>query len=219
MIYVSLDELEKLGPNGRVGSVRTKKNENICNPAGKMLEVTGVMHPRCTSNQLVLVDAPEKGLPPNLGMTPHVRQLPGATFCKVQISIWNQGEKAQLLDSKIIQESRSQYASPIVIVRKKNGDIRLCVDYRKLNARTLPDQYAVPLVQEAVDCMSGCKWFSVIDLKSGYYQIPMKKDDQEKTAFICPLGFMNSQIAPRHKRGTGHVSEANGTVHGWFESD
>ncbi|PIK36476.1 hypothetical protein BSL78_26694 [Apostichopus japonicus] len=54
----------------------------------------------------------------------------------------------QLLDIKIIQESRSQYASPIVIVRKKNGDIRLCVDYRKLNARTLPDQYAVPLVQE-----------------------------------------------------------------------
>ncbi|PIK48443.1 hypothetical protein BSL78_14691 [Apostichopus japonicus] len=103
----------------------------------------------------------------------------------------------QLLDSKIIQESRSQYASPIVIVRKKNGDIRLCVDYRKLNARTLPDQYAVPLVQEALDCMSGCKWFSVIDLKSGYYQIPMKRMIKRKLRSSVLWVSMNSADCPK----------------------
>lgn len=94
-----------------------------------------------------------------------------------------------LLAAGIIKESRSPYASPIVIVRKKNGSVRMCIDYRTLNNRTIPDQYTTPRIDDALDCLSGSCWFSVLDLRSGYYQIPMSTEDREKTAFICPLGF------------------------------
>lgn len=97
----------------------------------------------------------------------------------------------------IIKESRSPYASPIVIVRKKNGTIRMCIDYRLLNSRTVPDQYTTPCIDEALDSLSGSKWFPVLDLRSGYYQIPMAEEDKEKTAFICPLGFFQFERMPQ----------------------
>lgn len=63
----------------------------------------------------------------------------------------------KLLAAGIIKESRSPYAFPIVIVRKKNGDVRMCIDYRTLNSRTVPDQYTTPRIDEAMDCLSGSK--------------------------------------------------------------
>ncbi|XP_072572259.1 uncharacterized protein [Paramormyrops kingsleyae] len=102
-----------------------------------------------------------------------------------------------LLAAGIIKESRSPYASPIVIARKKNGKIRMCVDYRTLNNRTIPDQYTTPRIEDALDCLAGSQWFSVLDLRSGYYQIPMAEEDKEKTAFICPLGFYQFERMPQ----------------------
>ncbi|XP_067266693.1 uncharacterized protein [Chanodichthys erythropterus] len=102
-----------------------------------------------------------------------------------------------LLAAGIITESRSPYASPIVIARKKNGTIRMCIDYRTLNSRTIPDQYTTPRIDDALDCLSGSKWFSVLDLRSGYYQIEMADEDKEKTAFICPLGFYQFERMPQ----------------------
>lgn len=102
-----------------------------------------------------------------------------------------------LLAAGIIKESRSPYASPIVLARKKSGQPRLCVDYRTLNQRTIPDQYTVPRIDDALDCLTGSKWFSVLDLRSGYYQIPMAAEDKEKTAFICPLGFYEFERMPQ----------------------
>uniref|UniRef100_A0A1A7ZLV7 Gypsy retrotransposon integrase-like protein 1 n=1 Tax=Nothobranchius furzeri TaxID=105023 RepID=A0A1A7ZLV7_NOTFU len=103
----------------------------------------------------------------------------------------------ELLCAGIIKESRCPYASPIVIVRKKNGTIRMCIDYRLLNSRTVPDQYTTPCIDEALDSLSGSKWFTVLDLRSGYYQIPMAEEDKEKTAFICPLGFFQFERMPQ----------------------
>uniref|UniRef100_A0A8C8DU84 ribonuclease H n=1 Tax=Oryzias sinensis TaxID=183150 RepID=A0A8C8DU84_9TELE len=103
----------------------------------------------------------------------------------------------QLIKAGVIKESRSQYASPIVVVRKKNGSIRICIDYRTLNSRTIPDQYTIPRVDDALDCLTGSKWFSVLDLRSGYYQIAMSEEDKEKTAFICPLGFYQFERMPQ----------------------
>lgn len=77
----------------------------------------------------------------------------------------------ELIDHKIITESKSPYASPIIIMQKKNGNLRMCIDYRSLNARIIVDQYTVLQVQEALDCLVGSKWFSVLDLHSGYYHI------------------------------------------------
>ncbi|KAI4871331.1 hypothetical protein NFI96_009730, partial [Prochilodus magdalenae] len=103
----------------------------------------------------------------------------------------------ELKENGIISDSRSPYASPIVVVRKKSGKVRMCVDYRTLNQRTIPDQYTVPRIEDALHSLSGSKWFTVLDLRSGYYQIPMSEADKEKTAFICPLGFYKFERMPQ----------------------
>ncbi|XP_056870192.1 uncharacterized protein LOC130514555 [Takifugu flavidus] len=103
----------------------------------------------------------------------------------------------ELLQAGIITESRSPYASPIVVVRKKTGAIRMCIDYRLLNSRTVPDQYTTPCIEDALNALTGSQWFSVLDLRSGYYQIAMSEEDKEKTAFICPLGFYQFDRMPQ----------------------
>ncbi|KAG1937128.1 interleukin-1 receptor accessory protein-like 1-A, partial [Pimephales promelas] len=103
----------------------------------------------------------------------------------------------ELKSAGMISESRSPYASPIVVVRKKSGKVRMCVDYRTLNQRTIPDQYTVPRIEDALHSLSGSKWFTVLDLRSGYYQIPMSGPDKEKTAFVCPLGFYEFERMPQ----------------------
>uniref|UniRef100_A0A3Q2XXG7 Gypsy retrotransposon integrase-like protein 1 n=1 Tax=Hippocampus comes TaxID=109280 RepID=A0A3Q2XXG7_HIPCM len=103
----------------------------------------------------------------------------------------------QLLDAGIIRESQSPFASPIVLVKKKNGSIRLCIDYRKLNLRTIRDAYALPNIEETFAALSGAKWFSVMDLKSGYYQVEVAEEDKPKTAFVCPLGFYEFNRMPQ----------------------
>ena len=103
----------------------------------------------------------------------------------------------ELLEAGIIRESESPFASPIVVVKKKNGKIRLCVDYRKLNMRTIKDAYALPNIEETFSALSGAKWFSVMDLKSGYYQVELAEEDKHKTAFTCPLGFWEFNRMPQ----------------------
>lgn len=102
-----------------------------------------------------------------------------------------------LLAASIIKEPRIPYASPIVIARKKSGAIRMCIDYRTLNSRTIPDQYTTPRIEDTLDCLSGSKWFSVLNLRSGYYQIEMAAEDKEKMVFICPLGFYQFERMPQ----------------------
>ena len=94
-----------------------------------------------------------------------------------------------LLAKKIIVESHSPYASPIVIVRKKDGTLRLCVDYRRLNAKTVGDAYPLPRIQESFDALVGAQYFTTLDLASGYHQIAMHPTDQPKTAFVTPFGL------------------------------
>lgn len=77
----------------------------------------------------------------------------------------------------------------------------MCVDYRTLNRPTIPDQYTVPRFEDALHSLAGSKWFSVPDLRSGYYQIPMEEADKEKTAFICPLGFYQFECMPQEISG------------------
>ncbi len=103
----------------------------------------------------------------------------------------------ELLAAGIIKGSRNPFASAIFIARKKNGSIRMCVDNRTLNKHTISDQYMVPCVEDALECLSGSQWFSVQDLRSGYYQIAMAEVDKEKIAFICPLGFFQFERMPQ----------------------
>lgn len=102
-----------------------------------------------------------------------------------------------LLDARVVRESESPFSSPIVVVRKKNGDVRLCIDYRKLKLQTVKDAYALPNLEESFSSLHGSHWFSVLDLKSGYYQIEMEEADKAKTAFVTPLGFWEFNRMPQ----------------------
>ena len=87
------------------------------------------------------------------------------------------------LKAGIIQESSSPWASPIVYVRKKDGTLRPCVDYRRLNEVTEKDAYPLPVTSDCLDCLNGAKYMSSLDLQSGYWQINTDEKDRAKTAF------------------------------------
>lgn len=93
-----------------------------------------------------------------------------------------------LLQNEIIRESSSSYASPIIIVKKKTGDKRLCVDYRALNNKTVKQHYPIPRIEDQIDRLAGNIYFSALDLASGYYQIPIAEESKHKTAFVTPDG-------------------------------
>nr|CAI5850695.1 unnamed protein product [Callosobruchus analis] len=94
---------------------------------------------------------------------------------------------AELLEAGIIRESHSSYASPALLVSKKNCDEkRLCVDYRALNAITIKENFPLPLIEDLLDRLRNCRYFSSLDFKSGYHQIAMSSNSIGKTAFITP---------------------------------
>ena len=103
----------------------------------------------------------------------------------------------QLLSSGVIRKSKSPWSSNVVLVRKKNGKLRMCVDYRMLNSRTVKDSYALPRIEEVFDVLKGSNTFSVIDMKSGYHQIEVEEEHKERTAFtVGPLKFFEYNKMP-----------------------
>lgn len=102
----------------------------------------------------------------------------------------------ELLRLDIIQESKSDYASPILMVRKKSGEQRLCVDFRALNNKTVKDRFPLPLIDDQVSNLSGNNYFTTLDLASGYYQIPMSKDSRHLTGFVTPDGHYEFKRMP-----------------------
>ena len=97
-------------------------------------------------------------------------------------------ELNSLLDQGIIVRSTSPWSSPMIPVRKPNGRVRICIDYRWLNRHTRQLQYYMPLLDEILDEIGQCSVVSKLDLSKGFYQVPMKLSDREKTAFVCPMG-------------------------------
>uniref|UniRef100_A0AAV2MLZ3 ribonuclease H n=1 Tax=Knipowitschia caucasica TaxID=637954 RepID=A0AAV2MLZ3_KNICA len=89
-----------------------------------------------------------------------------------------------MLEEGVITPSASEWASPVVLVRKKDGGVRWCVDYRSLNSLTIKDAYPLPQIEECLDVIGGATMFSTLDLQSGYWQIAVDSKDREKTAFI-----------------------------------
>ena len=98
--------------------------------------------------------------------------------------------------SGVIQPSSSPWASPVVMVRKKDGTHRFCVDYRALNAVTKPDLYPLPRIDDLLDQLGRSCYFSTLDLASGYWQIRVHPDSVEKTAFVTPQGLFEFRVMP-----------------------
>ncbi len=105
-------------------------------------------------------------------------------------------EIKKLIDHGLIVPSHSPWAFPVLLVKKKNGEWRMCVDYRKLNQVTIKDAYALPFIDELLESVHGAKFFSALDLFSGYHQIPMDPKDIEKTAFTTKFGNYNFVVMP-----------------------
>ena len=102
----------------------------------------------------------------------------------------------EMLQNNIISPSASLWSSPIVLVKKKDGSHRFCVDYRGLNAITTKDAYPLPRVDETVHSLGGATYFSTLDLASGYWQVEVREEDKEKTAFTSPQGHFEFQVMP-----------------------
>lgn len=105
-------------------------------------------------------------------------------------------ELDKMLADDIIEECESPYAAPVVLVPKRDGSLRLCVDYRRLNAVTVPDRYPLPRVDDLLHATKPYKYMSTIDLRSGYWQVPVKPEDRDKTAFTTPFGNFRFKKMP-----------------------
>ena len=102
----------------------------------------------------------------------------------------------ELLDKGLIQPSVSPWGAPVLFVRKKDGSLRLCIDYRELNRVTVKNKYPLPRIDDLFDQLAGAAVFSKIDLRSGYHQLKIKKEDVPKTAFRTRYGHCEFLVLP-----------------------
>ncbi len=105
-------------------------------------------------------------------------------------------EVQKILDRGVIEPCQSSWASPVVLVTKKDGTTRFCVDYHKLNDVTKKDAYPQPMINDTLDALRGSMYFSTLDLYSGYWQVEMDQRDIEKTAFVTQQGLFRFTIMP-----------------------
>jgi hypothetical protein len=111
-------------------------------------------------------------------------------LCELQMQL------KELLDLGLIRPNVSPWGAPIIFVKKKDGSLRLCIDYRDLNRATVKNRYPMPLIDDLFDQMKGASVFSNIDLRSGYHQLRIKEGDIPKTSFRTRFGQYEFVIVP-----------------------
>ena len=99
-----------------------------------------------------------------------------------------QQQVKEMLRDGVIRPSTSPWASPVVMVKKKDGSMRFCVDFRKMNDATIKDAHLLPRIDDTLESLHGAQYFTTLDLKSGYWQVPINEEDKEKTAFRTSSG-------------------------------
>ena len=143
---------------------------------GKLGASGGVMHDIEVNNNKPISSAPYR-------VSPAERQIIAT-------------EIQRMLEDNIIEPAHSPWSSPIVLIKKKDGAVRFCIDYRKLNLVTKRDVYPLPRIDASLAALSGSQWFSTMDLISGYHQIPMHPESKDKTAFISEGGLYQFNYMP-----------------------
>ena len=144
-----------------------------------------------------------KTLPPQRALDHKIPLVTGATPPQVRPYRVPQHQKKEmeeqikkLLDAHLIKHSQSPFAAPILLVKKKDGSMRLCTDYRKLNALTIKNKFPIPVIEDLLDELHGAKYFTKLDLRSGYHQIRMSPEDIPKAAFRTFLGHFEYLVMP-----------------------
>ncbi|CAF4948130.1 unnamed protein product [Rotaria socialis] len=100
----------------------------------------------------------------------------------------------EMLDQGIFSPSTSSWASPVILVPKKDGSLRFCIDPRKLNTVAIRDAYPLPRIDDTLDSLQQAKFVSTLDLRSGYWQVEMDKDVRQKTAFVTHEGLFEFNV-------------------------
>ena len=191
---VSLEDINK--------ALRSKPNLTMENAQKRLPEqVRNFAH-------LFMDDKGAEDLPPSRGSLDHaikLRQENGKSLTPPWGALYNMSREellvlrktlTDLLKKGWIRPSNSPAASPVLFARKPNGGLRLCVDYRGLNAITVPDRYPLPLFKETLRQLSKSKWFTKLDVKSAFHRLRIKEGDEWMTAFRCRLGLFEWLVTP-----------------------
>jgi hypothetical protein len=142
----------------------------------------------------VLFEEPN-GLPPSIACDHEIPLVPGANPVNIRPYRYPPAQRdeierqvAYMLAKGIIQPSHNLFSSPVLLVKKKDGSYRFCVDFRHLNALTVKSKFPVPLFDQLMDELSGASWFSNLDLRAGFHQILLKTGEEFKTTFQTHFG-------------------------------
>ena len=135
----------------------------------------------------------EHSIPVQPGTRP-IKQAPRRLGVEKEAEVSRQIQKLQ--EQGLIEPGHGAWSSPVVLVKKKNGSWRFCIDYRRLNAVTVQDAHPLPRIDESLEALSGSVYFSTLDLMSGYWQVPLDEDAKDKAAFCTREGLWRWKVLP-----------------------
>lgn len=197
-VFISRQQLAKVSSNVELFAIYVNEIEPIEKDVIKpdvamMIQKFIDIFPKTLPNQL----PPKRSIDHTIELTPGV-EPPSRSIYRMSYEETNELKKQleDLLKKGYIRPSTSPFGAPVLFVHKKDGTLRLCVDYRALNKITIKNRYPLPRIEDLMDRLVGAKYFTKIDLYSGYHQIRIKEEDIHKTAFRTRYGHYEFLVLP-----------------------